>query len=136
MRTFAYWPGRIKPGTRCDETTITLDIMPTLLELAGVKPDNTRPLDGLSLVPVLRQQHKLASRTLFWGTLRQRAVRQGPWKLVHIGKSKDSLPMLFNLTDDPSELHDLAESHSTKVVDLEKQLTNWEQEVGPSVFQR
>lgn len=43
----AWWPGRIKPGVTHD-LTISLDLMPTVVALAGIPPPKNRPLDGVS----------------------------------------------------------------------------------------
>src|SRR5258708_38346313 len=52
---FVIAPGVTKPGTVTRQLAETVDIFPTLAELAGLpKPDVPQPRDGLSLVPVLR----------------------------------------------------------------------------------
>ena len=86
-RAVAWWPGRIKPGTSTNETSITLDVMPTILSVAGIAPPKNRPLDGLDLSPVLFEQKPLSARPLYWANLnnngsRSEALREGPWKLV------------------------------------------------------
>ncbi|MCE9531508.1 MAG: sulfatase-like hydrolase/transferase, partial [Planctomycetes bacterium] len=48
------WPGRTKPGTRCGAPVSSIDLYPTLLELAGLKPPQGQGLDGVSLVPLLQ----------------------------------------------------------------------------------
>lgn len=61
------WPGRLKDHQLVNVPCGTVDIFPTLLELAGVKPANTHPLDGVSLVPLLEGRMKERSKPLgFW----------------------------------------------------------------------
>ena len=55
----AWWPGKIEAGSKSDAPGITLDIMPTLLSLAGLQPATDRPLDGVDLSPVLFNQQPL-----------------------------------------------------------------------------
>ncbi len=55
----AWWPGKIEAGSENDAPAITLDIMPTLLSLAGLEPPADRPLDGVDLSPVLLKQQRV-----------------------------------------------------------------------------
>ncbi len=50
------WPGTIKPNTTSDALVEYVDILPTFLEIAGIKP--SVPLDGKSFVPVLKGEEK------------------------------------------------------------------------------
>ena len=49
----ARWTGRIKPGQTTDEPILSVDLYPTLLDVAGVKPTPGYTLDGVSLGPAL-----------------------------------------------------------------------------------
>ena len=49
----AWWPGKIAAGSENDAPAITLDIMPTLLSLAGLEPPTDRPLDGVDISGLL-----------------------------------------------------------------------------------
>ncbi len=63
---FAYWPGKIDPGTSCDEPIIGTDFYPTFLELAGVETPTDYVLDGRSIVPLLNGEEALDREALFW----------------------------------------------------------------------
>ena len=124
----AWWPGTVPAGQVERRLASTLDVLPTVFELAGVPKPQGRSLDGESLVPVLRgEQPKAAHRPFFYygpGN-RLHAVRKGPWKL-HIKTSSQThkkyfdgkLPLLFQLEIDPSEKYDLADKESQVVLDL------------------
>ena len=125
----ASWPGQIEPGTTTHATAMTMDLMPTCLELAGrdvLRDANFSRLDGTTLTPVLLHGGQLPPRTLFWRSGRKCAVRRGPWKLVVY---QDDNPMLFNLESDIGERHDLAAEKPTLVRSLSAALTRWEQDV-------
>ena len=49
----AWWPGRVKAGSVCDSTAISLDLTPTIWEIAGVRAPEGHKLDGISLMPLL-----------------------------------------------------------------------------------
>jgi hypothetical protein len=66
---------------------------------------------------------------LFWrvtgAARRQRAVRQGDWKLLLDG----GVPMLYNLANDIGERNDLTNQHSDIVKRLLPLITKWEEDV-------
>ncbi|UCE47767.1 MAG: sulfatase-like hydrolase/transferase [Phycisphaerales bacterium] len=125
----AWWPGRIKEGSITQETTMTMDLMPTYLELAGEKvsgPDSQNVLDGSTLTPVLFEGHTMAERTLFWRRGKDWALRRGPWKLV--GGDKRGV-MLFNLDEDIGEQKNLAKERPDFVEELLAAYKDWEKDI-------
>jgi arylsulfatase A-like enzyme len=82
------WPGRIGAGSTTSQAAISMDWMPTLLELAGAAPAPNYPPDGLSLVPALTRNAVPVSRKLFWRYKYkgQRAVREGDMSGLRSGK--------------------------------------------------
>ncbi|MFQ5731144.1 MAG: sulfatase-like hydrolase/transferase [Planctomycetaceae bacterium] len=125
----AYWPGTIKPGTLCAQPAISLDLMPTMLELAGAKTPERHKLDGVSLAPVLTGKGEMPKRVLFWEYRRKSAVRQGPWKLVLGERGLKRKPALFHLVDDPGETTNLAPKHAERVRKLRRLLSAWRTDV-------
>ena len=115
----AWWPGTISPGVSHD-LAATFDIMPTLLELAGVA--SPYPLDGTSLASLLFERAPLASRTLFWRIRSEVAVRKGKWKLVQNGNNR---PELYDLDEDLGESQDLSDVNPDTVHALEQELSAW-----------
>lgn len=80
------WPGHVQPGTVSDEPVCGVDILPTLCEVAGVRPPSDRTLDGMSILPLLEGQAIKRERPLYWQFNRAHsevkvAVRLGDWKL-------------------------------------------------------
>lgn len=130
----AYMPGTIAPGSRSDETILSFDLFPTMLELAGIKKPLLKKLDGKSILPVLKGKH-LDKRTLFWSLGGNKAVREGDWKLV-IQRSKRGKKgvfandtLLFDLSKDLSERNNLAHQNSKLTEQLIQKLSRWEKEV-------
>ena len=125
----ARWPGRIKAGTVTQETTMTMDLMPTYLELAGAKvtgPNNHNVLDGRTLVPILFSGLLMPERALFWRSGKEWAVRLGPWKLVGVDRGD---MMLFNLEDNIGEQKDLAKERPGFVEELLAAYKDWEKDI-------
>ncbi len=121
------YPGVVAPGTTSDVPAISCDFFPTLLDAAGVALPADRPLDGVSLMPVLTGTGDLAPRPLLWHFPHYRGglgpysiIRDGPWKLIrhYDGNRRE----LYNLADDMSETTDLAEKLPDKVAELDKKL--------------
>jgi len=106
------WPAAIQSATVCDIPVAGMDIFPTICQLAGVAPAENRPLDGVSIVPLLRDASgKGWNRdTLYWhfpyyirrvDTRPQSAIRQGDWKLIY--HYEDHRVELYNLANDIGE---------------------------------
>ncbi len=102
----AWQPGAIAGGTETDQLAATMDILPTVAELAAVPVPTDRPLDGVSLVPVLAGG-TVARGAMFWSFMDGLAMREGTWKLV-AGEGGNEQPMLFDLGSDLGEANDLA----------------------------
>ena len=122
-----YWPAKLKPHV-VDEPVGHVDIMPTLLALAGGRGSPDHTFDGKNIWLTLAEgkpgQHEdiLINVEAFRG-----AVRKGNWKLVKIawlpGKTE-----LFDLSKDPGEQNNVAEQHPDIVRDLESRLLAYAKE--------
>jgi arylsulfatase A len=106
----ARWPGHIPPKSQLTDPAMLADLFPTVCEAAGV--NHSHDLDGVSLLPALRQHAHLAPRDLYFVVdgekltqkpVRRRALRRGDWKLVDNGHGA---PELYDLKTDPHEIHD------------------------------
>jgi arylsulfatase A-like enzyme len=139
------WPGVIKPGTTCDEPTIHVDVYPTFLELAAAaKP--AQPLDGTSLVPLLRDASAKVERDAIyvhfpgylegngpgkWRTTPVGTIQAGAWKLLEFfetGKLE-----LYNLRDDLGEKINLAEKMPDKARELHAKLVAWRKDLNAAM---
>ena len=123
----AYWPGRIAPGTTCNQTVLGMDLFPTMTALTQATLPPGLALDGTNITPALTQAGRLPERTVFWAYRNQRAVRQGPWKLLIQGNAA----RLFNLAADLAEQNDLANTNPEIVATLRTKLTTWQRDVSP-----
>lgn len=149
------WPGTIPAGTLCDVPLMTIDILPTLAELAGAKlPAN--PIDGRSVWPLIQGQPGAISPQeayfFYYHTGELHAVRSGPWKLYapHTyrtlsgraggtgGKpvkydSARAAWELYNLEDDVEEKRDQAASKPDVVEKLKALMDRARADLGDSL---
>ncbi len=117
----ARWPGRIPAGLVRDEPAITMDLMPTFLEAAGV--DAPAGMHGRSLLPLLGGRAFSRPEPLHWENQHNAAVLDGPWKLVHQFWAKQ--PFLYRIEQDIGENHDLTDRHPEKVRELLTRHAQW-----------
>lgn len=132
--TIYYWPDVTPAGTVSAEPVITVDIYPTILEIAGVPGDpvHNEIVDGVSLASLLRDPAAALGREeLYWhyphyhagGATPHSAIRAGAWRLVHF--YEDGRVELYNLEEDPGEERDLAAVRPDKARDLRARLDAW-----------
>lgn len=125
----------LRGGSMTESFATVMDILPTVLDLAGVKPlgSNFRgrevvPVRGASWTAHLhgRQEgfHDEEKEITGWELFGLRAIRQGHWKALYMTapRGKDAWE-LYNLAEDPGEIHDLAEKEP-KI--LGRLIAHWE----------
>jgi arylsulfatase A-like enzyme len=122
------WPGVTKAGRLCAEPVTSTDFYPTMLEMAGAPLRPRQHCDGVSLVPLLKEERALDRKALFWhyphysnqGGGPSSAVRAGEYKLIRF--HEDNRAELYNLKDDEGEKNDLADKMPDKVKELGERL--------------
>ena len=119
-----WWPGNVPSGIVHTGISSTLDILPTLLDLAGVQSLENRVLDGYSLREMLLDRAESPRKEMFYYRGRElRAIRVGPWKAHFVTTSdmgrdpvEQDPPFLFNLEVDPGEQYNVADGN-TEVIE-------------------
>ena len=120
----ARWPsGGVRGGRKVTCTMGFIDVLPTLMRIAGIKDHGGKPLDGVDVLDAMTGRAKVPARRWFsfiaFGTKDRLAVQDGPWKLIYVGprilETKDPLRdgkvHLFRIHEDPNERTDLAEKN-------------------------
>ncbi len=139
---FAY-PGVIPIESRSDAFGSVLDLMPTVLEYAGVKHPGTRyngqeiyPMEGRSLEPVLaktsdrvyNEEETIGFELFGYGNS---ALFQGDWKIVRLIEPwGDGQWKLYNIRQDPRELIDLSEQYPERLKAMIASYEEYAQEKG------
>ena len=142
---FFHYPRAMRAAAVNDSIITVKDIMPTLLDFAGIEHPGAGlfqgrevlAMQGRSVVPVLtgeRASIREPDDYMGWELFGKQAIRQGDWKIIYIPSipSRDvRLPVLkpgqwqlYNLAEDPAEMNDLADSNPGK---LREMLALWEQ---------
>ncbi len=150
------WPGRIPAGLVSDRIVASIDILPTVAELAGA-PLPGRPIDGLSLARILTGDRKAEPRDHFYFYYGRelQAVRRNRWKLhfPHVYRSyrgvepgRDGMPgpyaqgrtglELYDLETDIGETKDIAAERPDIVLELQALAEKAREELGDSLTGR
>jgi arylsulfatase A-like enzyme len=129
------WPGVVIAGSICSEPVTSTDFYPTMLEMAGLRPMPEQHIDGVSLMPFLKNKGVLKRKAIYWhyphyhgsGNRPSGAVRAGDYKLIEW--YEDNSVELYNLKNDISEKHDLAKEMPEKAAELQGMLAQWRKEM-------
>ncbi|MBP7050564.1 MAG: sulfatase [Phycisphaerae bacterium] len=133
-----YWPGVTQAGAVCETPVCTMDFYPTFAEVAGSETPQGQVLDGVSLIPLLRDPGAgLARNTLYWhypldkphflGGRSAGAIRKDNFKLIEFFDTGEI--ELYDLATDPSEQHNLAVTEQNKRRELLDALHDWQRRV-------
>jgi arylsulfatase A len=136
------WPGMVTPASTCSEPVISTDFFPTFRDLLQVKETGDGPVDGVSLLPLLKRAGPLNRPAIYWHYPHYHgssvgpcgAVRAGDYKLIEwldesVHADRHRLE-LYNLKDDPSEQNNLAAKMPAKAEQMRRMLELWRYDVG------
>ncbi|MEO1527647.1 MAG: sulfatase-like hydrolase/transferase [Planctomycetota bacterium] len=121
------WPANVKAG-RVDSTSVCsfIDWLPTLCNVAGIE-ELPQQLDGEDVSDIWLGADRERTKPLFWKTSATGstpAMRVGKWKL-HLPRKQRGKPELYDLSVDPSESRNVAETYPEVVGRLGKSLRSW-----------
>jgi hypothetical protein len=131
---FVRWPGGFAGNRDADRIAMTIDLAPTLLDIAGAAKEGRPAFDGVSLLPLLTGAAGAdiwPDRTLFtqWHRgdapepFRNCAVRTQRWKLVNGAE-------LYDMPADPAEARDVAKENPEVIQQLRAAYEKWFADVG------
>ena len=119
------WPGHIPAGSRVPQIAGAIDLLPTLTDLAQVPVVSTKPLDGVSLKPLLLQTAKdWPDRMIFTEWVGKTSIRTQRYRL-------DTANALFDMIADPQQDHDVAKEHPEEAARLSKAMADLRGELLP-----
>jgi len=115
------WPGIVPAGAVTEQAAITMDWTATILAAGGAQIEAAQPLDGESLLPVLRGERGAYDRALFWRTRTRAAARIGRWKYVQEGDAEH----LYDLGVDLGEKTDLKGRETAAFAEAKRRYSGW-----------
>ncbi|GAA4448351.1 sulfatase [Nibrella saemangeumensis] len=151
------WPGVVPGGTVCHKMAATIDIYTTLAAITGAALPNTRKIDGVNILPLLKGEPGANPRTHFFYYYNRNdleAVRKDHWKLMLPHKGRTYMPLpgndgfpgatpndtvhlaLYDLRRDPAETYDTKEQHPDIVKQLLELAETARQDLGDALTKR
>ncbi|MFC0320816.1 sulfatase-like hydrolase/transferase [Olivibacter oleidegradans] len=120
------WPAKLKGGKTMEQVTGYVDVLPTLLDIAGITEAPENPLDGISIYPVLNGSKSGIQRNFYLG---EGALVNSNWKLIEAGNNNSIMKLqtdvLFNISRDIGERKDLKDTETTIYKDLKTKLETY-----------
>jgi len=115
------WPGKITSGSQIDEIAGAIDLLPTLADMAGIEFHTQKPLDGISLKPLLLDQNMEESDRLIFSNWNGKvSVRSQKYRLDNQGK-------LFDMTTDLGQYTDISTSEPIITEKLTTSIEKWKE---------
>ncbi len=130
------WPAGVKPGTATDYAAVTSDYLPTILDVLGIERIDQRPLDGESLLPLIRGKRTIRSSPIAFetkGGAGEMLSRNSPhvalieerFKLLTDFSEDGEEDLLYDLLEDPGETRNLAGTRQDHVSRMKSILSTW-----------
>jgi len=125
----ARWPAVIEKGRVSEQHCMTMDWSRTLLEAGGGEIDPNYPVDGVSLMSILKEDSEPFERPLHWRMKHrnQRALRVGPWKYLKV----DEHEYLFNVENDARERANQSKLYPERLAAMKQQWIDWNDTMPP-----
>lgn len=126
--TIAWWPETIPAGKITQALGTTMDLLPTMLGLAGAALPGDRVLDGVDLTPILKDPAaRVRGSVYYYRGAQLWAARKGPWKMHYITRSAyvgdqpvmHDPPALYHLDRDPGERFNVAEDEPEVLLEIQ-----------------
>ncbi len=117
------WKGKIISGKSVEEIASAVDLLPTLAELAGIKLESKKPLDGKSLKSLILEEHVNWEDRFIVNHWKERtSIRSQQFRL-------DDKNRLFDMKKDPGQKEDVAQKHPVQLKKMIQYKQQWKTEV-------
>ncbi len=128
------WPGQVAAGTEYERPCSTLDYFPTVLDVLGCHMPDNRPVDGISLVPLIEGRCAERPRSIPYRFLESEAAMfgaptlaliDGPFKFLTNLSADGAEDMLFDLDADISERTNIIAEHRERAGEMRERLSQF-----------
>lgn len=116
------WPGKLAAGKVVKQIAGAIDLLPTLTDLAHIKTKPVKPLDGVSLKPLLMEKNPQWQDRLIFSHWGRTSVRSQRYRLDY----KDNL---YDMENDPGQKVDVSNKKPKIAAKLRQAKANWEKNV-------
>jgi arylsulfatase A-like enzyme len=140
------WPGVVQRGSVCSELVTSVDFFPTFLDILSLKNKAPESIDGISLLPLLKQTGRLNRKAIYWHYPHYHSSSIGPCGAVRMGDFKliewfdeticgpENKFELYNLKNDIGEQNNLSKKLPIKTMQMKNMLENWRKKVGAQIM--
>ncbi len=126
------WPAVIKEARTTNHPTATMDIFPTLAEIAGIpQTELLQPQDGISVRALFDGEIGARSKPIGFRHLKKAAFIDGEYKIVAPDREQGGF-LLYNVVDDPNETNDLSKKMPRVAKRLIQAFREWDASVQAS----
>ncbi len=135
------WPGEGKKGIDCSVPVTSVDMFPTILNMAGASEQISDDKEGVDISPLVKGE-KMKKRPIYWHFPHYSnhgmqspggAIRDGDYKLLEY--FENGTVQLFNLKNDIGEHQDLSETELETTEELKEKLHMWREMVGARMME-
>jgi arylsulfatase A-like enzyme len=123
---FVTWKGTVPGGKRYDGLTSAMDVLATSVAASGLDKTTGKPLDGVDLLPFLKNEKAgEPHKKLFWRKDQMAGMRHGQYKLIRL---EGYGYRMYDLAKDLGESVDLRDSHPGQFASMKSDLIQWDRE--------
>jgi arylsulfatase A-like enzyme len=126
LPTVIHWPGGKVVKGKWDGLCGALDMFPTLVDMAGLKMPETRPLDGKNVWPALRDKAASPVDSYYWSWHNEDTIRTADWRMHRFSDRVE----LYDIHKDIGETTNVADKNPEVVAALEKKMNGWVESLG------
>lgn len=124
------WTGHLPAGREVNHIAGAIDILPTLTDLAGIPRLEPKPIDGVSLKPLMMNPQTSWPDRMIFSSLRNRvSVRTDRYRLSHKNE-------LYDMVKDPGQRHDISRQQPDVTAQLKQAVADWKTSVWPNGFSK
>ncbi len=124
------WPDQIRDGRKSQMPCVTSDYFPTIVDVLNLPKNLDRPMDGISLVPLIQGKQSARNQPIGFQSRNMAAWSGDRYKLVIQLNQKNGIakqPELFDLVNDSAESTNIADTHPEIVAKMKSELSAWQE---------
>ena len=122
------WPGKIEKGRISDNFISSLELFPTILDMAGVEKPGSLVLDGFNIMPLLTEEKNLNREEMYWEFREEYAARIGNFKWIE-SEMRETHNGFYDLSEDIGEKHDISETEAAELRNVKNKFQQWQRKM-------